>query len=310
MNSPLETPVKNAPPVILPVADAASPSKVSDVVALCKPRVTVLVWLTTLLGMVIAAGIADLHVGLALATNTLVGSLLVISSANIFNQVIEKSPDSRMKRTRNRPIASGRISTLEGTVLGFSAALVGLSELYFFVNPLTALLGALSIFLYACVYTPLKPRTHLATAVGAIPGAIPPLAGWVAVTGSISAPAVFLFGLQFLWQFPHFWAIAWLLREDYALAGFKMLPFPEANGTATGIAVLQYAGAALPLSLALSPYVAHPAVYFFGAALLGIWLISASYKFLRNPDDPHARRVLKASIAYLPLLLLLVVCVL
>jgi protoheme IX farnesyltransferase len=310
MNSPLETPVKNAPPVILPVADAASPSKVSDVVALCKPRVTVLVWLTTLFGMVIAAGVADLHVGLALATNTLVGSLLVISSANIFNQVIEKNPDSRMKRTRNRPIATGRISTLEGTVLGFSAALVGLSELYFFVNPLTALLGALSIFLYACVYTPLKPRTHLATAVGAIPGAIPPLAGWVAVTGSISAPAVFLFGLQFLWQFPHFWAIAWLLRDDYSLAGFKMLPFPEANGTATGIAVLQYAGAALPLSLALSPYVAHPAVYIVGAALLGIWLVSASYKFLRNPDDPHARKVLKASIAYLPLLLLLVVCVL
>ncbi|MEO7454341.1 MAG: heme o synthase [Fimbriimonadales bacterium] len=279
-------------------------ARLKDYWALSKPRVTLLVWATTLAGMVLAANIGGLPAGGALFFHTLIGSWLVIASANALNQVLEVDADSRMKRTQNRPIPSGRIGLTEGLAVGVIWASVGLAQLFWFVNPITALLGAVSIALYVFAYTPLKPKTHLATAVGAIPGAIPPLAGWTAVSGHIGATGVILFAIQFLWQFPHFWAIAWLIKDDYEAAGFKMLPFPGASGEATATACLQYAAATAPFALLLATRLNSPWIYVSAAVPLCFWFAYASFKFRKTPDQGAARKVLKASIAFLPLLLL------
>jgi protoheme IX farnesyltransferase len=254
--------------------------------------------------MVLAANLGSVSLSAVLLLHTLIGSWLVIASANALNQVLEVDADSRMKRTQSRPIPSGRLGLTEGLAVGVVWGSLGLAQLFVFVNPLTAMLGAASIALYVFAYTPLKPKTHLATAIGAIPGAIPPLAGYTAVTGSIGSTGVILFAIQFLWQFPHFWAIAWLIREDYEAAGFKMLPFPGASGKATATACLQYAAATAPFALALALKLANPWLYVAAALPLCLWFAYASYRFKKNPDPLAARKVLKASIAFLPLLLL------
>jgi protoheme IX farnesyltransferase len=254
--------------------------------------------------MVLAGRIVGWHVSGQLLFHTLLGSWLVIASANALNQVLEVDADSRMKRTQNRPIPARRISATEGLAVGVLWASLGLAQLYWFVNPLTAALGAASIALYVFAYTPLKPRSHLATALGAVPGAIPPLAGWTAVTGQVGVTGVILFAIQFLWQFPHFWAIAWLVREDYEAAGFKMLPFPGASGEATATACLHYAAATTPFALALALRLDKPIVYTLAALPLCAWFVLSSYRFRKTPDQAMARKVLKASIGFLPLLLL------
>jgi len=257
--------------------------------------------------MVLGAKIASVPLSQPLLFSTLLGSWLVIAAANALNQVLEVEPDSHMERTRSRPLPAGRVGITEGLMLGVIWAVAGLATLAFFVNLLTAMLGAISIALYVFAYTPLKPKTHLATAIGAIPGAIPPLAGWTAVTGNFAATGLLLFAVQFLWQFPHFWAIAWLVREDYDRAGFKMLPFRNADGRATASACMQYAAAAAPFALALSLVVANRMIYLAPAALLSLWYVMACYRFKGSPSEAGARKVLKASIAYLPLLLLVAI---
>lgn len=291
------------PSVLLPEFPISA-AKLRDYWALSKPRVTLLVWATTLAGMALAANIASVSISGPLLFNALLGSWLVIASANVLNQVLERAPDSRMNRTKNRPIPAGRVGQTEGLALGVVWGVLGLMQLAFFVNLLTAVLGALSIALYVFAYTPLKARTHFATAIGAIPGAIPPLAGWTAVTGSIEVTGVMLFAIQFLWQFPHFWAIAWLVREDYAAAGFKMLPFPEADGRATATACLQYAAATTPFAVALALSFDNPWVYVVPALALSAWLVLCANRFRKQPNETRARKLLKATILYLPALLL------
>jgi protoheme IX farnesyltransferase len=285
---------------ITPPASLAS--RLRDYWALSKPRVTLLVWISTAAGMALAGGAPPLVWFAALA-----GSWFVIASANALNQVLEVGPDSRMLRTASRPLPDGRISVGEGVAVGLTWAAIGLALLVIWVNPLTALLGAASIIVYAFVYTPLKPRSHMSTAVGAIPGAIPPLAGWTAATGEIGLPALLLFGIQFFWQFPHFWSIAWLLREDYSRAGFRMLPFPDADGRATGLCVVQYSLPLIPLVAAFSFFATQKVAYIIFALILTAWMISAGVRFLRLPGDATARKVLRATVAYLPLLLLLMI---
>jgi len=291
------------PSVSLPRIPVAL-ARARDYWALSKPRVTLLVWATTLAGMVLAARIGGWHIGGSLLFHTLLGSWFVIASANVLNQVIEVEADSRMKRTQHRPLPDGRVSLTEGLAVGVVWGTLGLAQLFWFVNPLTAALGALSIALYVFAYTPLKPKSHLATAIGAIPGAIPPLAGWTAVTGQIGVTGIILFAIQFLWQFPHFWAIAWLVKEDYDAAGFKMLPFPGASGEATATACLHYAAATAPFALALALRLERPIVYVVAAIPLCAWFAYSCYQFKRSPDQAMARKVLKASIGFLPLLLL------
>lgn len=266
---------------------------------LSKPRVTLLVWITNLLGMLLAGGGPT-----ALFVANLTGAWFVVAAANALNQVIEAQADRQMERTKHRPIPSGRLSANEATFVGVAWGIIGLSLLAVFVNAITALLGAVSIGLYVFGYTLLKPRSHLCTVIGAIPGAIPPLAGFTAVTGAIEAPGLLLFALQFFWQFPHFWAIAWLLREDYAKVAFKMLPYPGADGRATALCSLQYALPLLPLSLLASLQVTHSLVL---ASLVGawtLWFLSYPFRFVKSQDELTARKLLKATIAYLPVLLI------
>jgi protoheme IX farnesyltransferase len=297
--------VKN-PTVSLPAVFFAA-SRLKDYWALSKPRVTLLVWSTTLAGMVLATRIASFPVSAGLFAATLAGSWLVIASANLLNQLLEVGPDSKMARTRNRPLPTGRVGFTEGLALAVLWGVSGLAILSVWVNLLTALFGAVSIVLYAFAYTPLKPKTHLATAIGAIPGAIPPLAGWTAVTGSIEMTGVILFSVQFLWQFPHFWAIAWLVREDYKLAGFKMLPFPDADAAATATACLHYSLAVVPFALALALHTQYWIIFLAASTILSVWFVRASLFFRANPNEIGARKVLKATILYLPVLQLIAI---
>lgn len=270
---------------------------------LSKPRVTILVWLTTLAGLILGGWGQTLQGGLIAAT--LIGSWLVIASANALNQAYEWRQDALMTRTANRPIPSGRISPLEGWLLGALWGVLGVAILGVWVNLSVAALGALSIIIYAFAYTPLKQRSHFSTAIGAIPGAIPPMAGWVAAQGGFSLEAWLLFALQFVWQFPHFWAIAWLYRHEYAKAGFHMLPYPDADAVSTARLALWYTLAMIVISLMFTPFAAHSWLYLLGALTLGLWAFSAAWRFLRTPDTPQgARGVLISSVLYLPLLLL------
>jgi protoheme IX farnesyltransferase len=214
---------------------------------LSKPRVTILVWLTTAFGLMLGGWGQVLQNELIVAT--LIGSWLVVASANALNQAIEWARDAQMPRTALRPIPSGMLSPLEGWLVGTLWGVLGVLTLALWVNGAVAWLGAVSILLYAFVYTPLKPQTHFSTAIGAIPGAIPPMAGWVAAQGGFSLEAWLLFALQFVWQFPHFWAIAWLYRDDYARAGFRMLPYPDASAVATARLSLAYTLAMVAISL-------------------------------------------------------------
>jgi protoheme IX farnesyltransferase len=210
-----------------------------------------------------------------------------------------------MPRTALRPIPSGMLSPLEGWLIGAVWGVLGVLILAVWVNGAVAWLGAVSILLYAFAYTPLKPQTHFSTAIGAIPGAIPPMAGWVAAQGGFSLEAWLLFALQFVWQFPHFWAIAWLYREDYARAGFRMLPYPDASAAATARLALGYTLAMVAISLMFTPFVTHGWLYLLGALTLGYWATRAALHFLRSPDSAQgARSVLRSSVLYLPLLLM------
>ena len=282
-------------------------SRFRDYWALTKPRVTLLVWISMLAGM--AMGSISLGGGVPVATwlSALLGGYLVIACANSLNQAFEATRDARMSRTADRPVPAGRVTAEEAVGVALALGAAGVLTLLVFVNPLTALLGVASIVLYALGYTPLKPRTHLCTLVGAVPGAIPPLAGWVAATGAVGPASLLLFAVQFLWQFPHFWAIAWLNREDYARAGFKMLPFPEAGGRRTGLQCLRYSLALIPVAVGFAAFVTHVAAYVAASVALGVWLSLASARFMSDATDAHARKLLRVTILYLPLMLLLMV---
>ncbi|GIV06459.1 MAG: protoheme IX farnesyltransferase [Fimbriimonadales bacterium] len=270
---------------------------------LSKPRVTILVWLTTVAGLVLGGWGQPLGAGLVAAT--LVGSWLVIAAANALNQAYEWRQDALMPRTAHRPIPSRRISPQEGWLMGALWGVLGTLILALWVNLSVAFLGAVSILLYAFAYTPLKQRTHFSTAIGAIPGAIPPMAGWIAAQGGFSIEAWLLFALQFVWQFPHFWAIAWLYRDEYAKAGFHMLPYPDATAEATARLALWYTLAMVAISFMFAPFTTQGGFYLVGAATLGLWVVRSAVRFVRNPNAPQsARGVLMSSVLYLPLLLI------
>ena len=285
-------------------------NRINDYLLLSKPRVTLLVWLTTLLGMLFAVKLTGIRADSALIFHTLLGSWLVIASANALNQVFEAPYDAKMERTASRPVPAGRVLMIEALILACVWGTLGIIQLTIFVNHLTALLGLVSILIYAFGYTPLKRSTHLCTVVGAIPGAIPPLAGWVAITGSFNAPGLLLFVLQFFWQFPHFWAIAWILRNDYSKVGFKMLPFANADGYATATCALWYSTALLPLSLVGVIFVNNRFMFITGALLLYGMILWATLKFKSSASDSSAKILLKTTLLYIPLLLFLfVICV-
>jgi heme o synthase len=273
--------------------------RAGDFVTLTKPRLNFLVLITTLAGMYLGA---PEGVPLAILVHGLVGTALVAGGAAALNQVWERETDSLMRRTRLRPIAGGRLRIADGTWFGILLAGTGLVELTWEVNTLSAAVAAATLVSYVLVYTPLKKRTSLATLIGAVPGALPPVIGWAAATGTISIPAIVLFGIVFLWQMPHFLAIAWLYRDDYERAGIPLLPVLEPDGRRTGQQALLYAAALWPVSLLPAVVGIADAPYSIVAAVLGFGLIALSALFARDRTTKTARHLFLYSITYLPLL--------
>jgi protoheme IX farnesyltransferase len=271
---------------------------------LFKVRLTSLVLLTTMVGFYI--GLRG-RVDWLLLMNTILGTTLVACGGSALNQLLERDYDARMRRTRDRPLPSGRLQPQTVLVVGAVCAVVGICYLAATVNAITSLVGAATFVLYVFVYTPLKRVTWLNTAVGAIPGALPPVMGWTAARGELGVEALALFGIQALWQLPHFMAIAWIYRDEYAKAGFKMLPVVDAAGRRTS---RQAFGHALALwFVSLCPFWLHLAggVYFAGALVLGCAFVWAALQFTRDLSLYRARGLFYASILYLPLLLAVMV---
>lgn len=267
---------------------------------LFKARLTFLVLVTTLVGFYIGSRGA---VDFGLLFHTILGTALVASGASALNQLWEREHDARMRRTRDRPLPSGRMQPATVLLIGCAAAAAGLIYLAMAVNLTASLLGAVSLGTYLLVYTPLKRVTWLNTAVGAVPGGLPPLIGWAAARGELNAEGWALFGILALWQMPHFMAIAWIYRDEYARAGFKMLPVIDPQGRRTGRHAVAQTLVLLPVSVC--PFVLRLAgpIYLAGALILGLAFLWYALQFARHLTVPRARQLFYVSIAYLPLLL-------
>jgi heme o synthase len=286
------------------------PSLFSDYQVLFKVRVTALVVLTAWAGFYLGSmrsGIASVQWGLLEA---LIGIGLVSGGSAAMNEVMERKIDAKMLRTAQRPLASGRISFTHGLAAGMVCFAGGAIVLSYFTNPVTVVLTLLTAFSYVTVYTPLKRVTPLATFFGAFPGAMPPLLGWTAARGTIELPALALFAILFVWQFPHFMAIAWLYREDYLRAGIRMLPALQPDGWSTVFEAIIYAILMIPVSTI--PYFLHLTgrVYLSSAIVLGLVYLGYAIRFsgitrARTAAESrgYARALLKASVIYLPILL-------
>ena len=271
---------------------------------LFKARLTMLVLATTAVGFY--SGFRG-PVNFRLMLQTLLGTALVASGAAALNQLFERELDAKMRRTQNRPLPSGRLQPQTVAWVGCATALIGLAYLAWAVNVLTALLGAFSLLSYLFVYTPLKRVTWLNTAVGAIPGGLPPLMGWTAARGELSAEGWALFAILAFWQLPHFMAIAWVYREEYARAGFQMLPVIDPGGQRTGRQAVCYTLGLLPISLSPFLFGLAGSVYLTGALLLGLIFLGFAVQFSRHLTVARARQLFLVSIVYLPLLLGLLV---
>ena len=288
-----------APPTGWDSSVARSASRLNDFVTLTKPRLNMLVLVTTLAGLYLAA---PEGVAFPILLHALVGTALVAGGAAAFNQVWERRTDALMGRTRRRPIPAGRLGATESMWFASVLSAAGLVELAVFVNGLSAVVAAVTLSSYVLAYTPLKRRTSLSTLVGAIPGALPPVIGWAAAAGDITLPAIVLFGIVFLWQMPHFLAIAWLYRHEYAAAGIPLLPVLEPDGRRTGRQALLYAAALWPVSLMPTLVGLAGGTYIAVATVLGCILILLSAQFARERSMQSARRLFLFTIIYLPLL--------
>jgi protoheme IX farnesyltransferase len=284
-----------------PAAAAPSRSRLADYVALTKPRVAILVLFTVAAGCLLAGGNG---VSGWLVLHAVFGTALVAAGASALNQWLERDSDARMKRTASRPLPAGRMQPLEAIGFGFGLGVTGVVYLAWALpSPWAAALAAITFVLYVAVYTPLKTRTTLNTLVGAIPGAMPPVIGWCAVRGQITAEAVTLFVILFLWQVPHFLAIAWIYREEYSRAGLRMLPVTDARGRLTGRQMVTWCLALIPASLAPGLLGAAGPLYIAGALLLGLGFLQRCLQFQQKRGTPQARQVMRASLLYLPGLL-------
>ena len=297
-------PQSTAAEVAVPVRSAIW-ARVFDYVELTRPRIA-------LMSLVCVA------VGYALASagtwrpqplwHALLGIGCVAAASSALNQLLERRTDSRMRRTESRPLPSGRLAPREVAAFGLTAGLLGTGYLFLTVGPITAGLALATLLLYVGIYTPMKRHSSLCTALGAIPGAMPPVLGWTAAGGSLDASAFALFAIMFAWQFPHFTAIAWLYREEYEAAGLRMLPESSRQRHTTGLIAAAYALALLPVSLLPSELAVAESlagtVYTLTALVLGIGYAAAALRFAFRETHRTARGLLWASLVYLPLLLL------
>jgi protoheme IX farnesyltransferase len=268
-------------------------------VELTKPRITAMVLLTVAMGYFLAAG-ARSDVWLAL--HVLIGAGLACSGSGALNQYLERETDGRMDRTRFRPLPSHKISPVGVLLLGTALVLAGVGHVAWKVNALAAALNALTVATYLFVYTPMKRTSSLSTVAGAVPGALPPVIGWAAATGSVSAGGWILFAILFLWQIPHFLAIGRMYRDDYAAGGFPLLAVVDAHGHATGRQMVLYSATLVPVSLLLTVQGLTGSIYFWCALALGIFYAGAAFRAARDNAVPSARGLLLASVLYLPIL--------
>src|SRR3982751_5567638 len=227
----------------------------------------------------------------------LLGTGFVAGGASAFSQVIERALDALMRRTRTRPLPDQRLQPIDGILFGCAITLAGLLLIVAASNLLAAGVALATLVTYVAIYTPLKRRSSFGTVIGAIPGALPPIIGWAAIEGTLTVEAWTLFGIMFLWQLPHFLAIAWMYREDYARAGFPMLPVIEPDGRSTGWQAVVYAAALVPLSLAPTLMRMAGDVYFAGALVLGLGFLWLTIRFARTRAMQDARKVFFGSIA-------------
>ncbi|MEZ5399824.1 MAG: heme o synthase [Bryobacteraceae bacterium] len=268
-------------------------------IELTKPRITWLILMSTAIGYYFGAG-SDWTV--ILLIHTLIGTGLIASGTAGLNQWYEAQADSRMLRTRQRPIPSGRLTRRQALVFSILLSIAGYLELTFFVNPLTGGLGLFTLATYLFLYTPLKQRSPHSTTVGAIPGAMPPLIGFAAAAGELTVAAWVLYAILFVWQFPHFYAIAWMYREDYGRAGIRMLPVVEPEGESTARRILLFLVLLIPVSLMPAWLGMTGRLYLAGAAAMGIYFLASGFHVMRDRSLLRARGVLMASVVYLPVL--------
>jgi protoheme IX farnesyltransferase len=281
------------------VAPSTAKARVGAYLELTKPRITFLIVLTSAAGFALGSRGA---VNYLLLAHALIGIALLSSGIATLNQFIERDLDGLMRRTADRPLPSGRLFPFEALWFGLGLTLMAEAYLALFVNVLTALLGLTVIAGYLFVYTPLKTRTSLSTALGAFPGAMPPLMGWAAARGEIDVAAWVLFAILFLWQFPHFLAIAWMYREDYGRAGIRMLPVVEPDGRVTGQQIVAYSLMLVPVSLLPAVLGISGKIYLVAAAVLSLLFLASSIRAAVSKSNQHARQLLLASVLYLPLL--------
>lgn len=270
----------------------------NDYIALTKPRVTWLILMSTGVGYFFGAA----HWRLLTLLHTIIGTGLIASGTAALNQWYEREADAKMKRTRNRPLPAGRLGPGRALVFAIVISLAGFAELWLGANALTALLGLFTLTSYLFVYTPLKQRSPHSTTIGAIPGAMPPVIGYAAASGKLTWEAGILFAILFLWQFPHFYAIAWMYREDYERAGIRMLPVIEPDGQSTARQILLYSLALIPISLVPKFLSMTGDLYLIGALALGVFFVYAGLRAQVQRTRQCARGVLLASVIYLPVL--------
>ena len=283
--------------MVLPAALSQVSSRVSDYLQLARPRLAIMVLVTVGAGWIVAAeGVTQVST----LVHALVGTAMLFAGASALNQLLERDRDARMPRTANRPLPAGRLQPDEVLALAIILSAGGLMYLFVFCNPVAAVLGAFALFSYDLVYTPLKRSTPLSTLAGAVPGAVPPLISWVAARGSLGVEALALSAIVFFWQVPHFLAIAWIYRDQYARAGFPVLPALDPHGVQSGRQMIRYTVALIFASLM-------PSVLGFGGWLSGLSAVTfgalflySAFGFARQRTTQQARQVLRMSLIFLP----------
>ncbi len=281
---------------------------IGDMVQLAKLRITLMVVITAWIGLELgrrSLGLWEMQA--TLTVMTLLGTALSCMGAGALNQVMERDTDARMVRTRLRPIPAGRISMMMGSLTGLIWSLLGVVILWFGTHPLAAFVSLFTIISYVLVYTPMKQVTSLSTVIGAVPGALPPVIGYTAVTGKFGPEAWVVFAIMFLWQLPHFLAIAWLYRDDYARGGFPMLPVIDPSGRSTFRQMLLGCVALLPVGLMPTMLGFSGGLYFTGALVAGLVFLGFAVAVVAKPTRTHARALFFASLVYLPAVLALLV---
>jgi protoheme IX farnesyltransferase len=270
--------------------------RLKDYAQLLKLRLSSLVVFSAVVSYLMASDDPNWLTGILLT----VGGFLVTGSSNAFNQIIEKDLDKMMQRTENRPLPKERLSHTEALIFSTVIGAAGIGILWIFMNPLSGILGLIALISYVAIYTPLKRITPFAVFVGAFPGAIPPMLGWVAESGQMSIQAVILFAIQFMWQFPHFWALAWILDEDYKKAGFQMLPAADGKSKTSALQVIVYTAGIIPIGLLPYLFLMAGPVSAIITTICGIYFLWKAIKLHNSLDIADARKLLYASFVYLP----------